>query len=197
MSHTSERDGVRAGDGSGPVGGGARAANLLGALSLAVADRIGAAVEEASGHGGAAPAALTALAVYMDGASIDALRRPLGLSHSAAVRLIDRLARDDLVRRERAGDGRAVAVRLTPAGAEVAERIRLAREEALSALLEPLSATEADSLTALHEELLGALTGGRADAGRICRLCDADACGHHDGRCPVTLAADAATRPAA
>jgi hypothetical protein len=38
------------------------------------------------------------------------------------------------------------------------------------------------------------VTTGREAARGICRLCDAVACGHDSGDCPVTQAADAATR---
>jgi MarR family transcriptional regulator, negative regulator of the multidrug operon emrRAB len=174
------------------VGEAAREANLLGAISLAVAERANEAVRLAAAHGGAAPAALVALATFLDGSSLDVMRRPLGLSHSAAVRLADRLARAGLVRREPGADGRSVSIRLTPEGAVLATEIRLAREAALEVVLAPLSPAERAELTALHEKLLAGITGGRADAGHICRLCDADACGHELGRCPVTIAADRA-----
>ena len=174
------------------AGEAAREANLLGATALAVSERVDEAVRLAAAHGGAAPAALVALATFLDGSSLDVMRRPLGLSHSAAVRLADRLARADLVRREPGADGRSVSIRLTPEGAALALKIRAAREEALEAVLAPLSGGERAQLTALHEKLLAGITGGRADAGHICRLCDADACGHERGRCPVTLAADRA-----
>jgi hypothetical protein len=36
------------------------------------------------------------------------------------------------------------------------------------------------------------MIGSREDARRTCRMCDPVACGHHEGRCPVTQAADAA-----
>ncbi len=94
----------------------------------------------AAGHSGAAPAALAALSTFLDGSSIDTLRRPLGLTHSAAVRLTDRLAEDGLVRREPGVDGRSVSIRLTDEGAAVAERIRRDRQAALAAVLDPLSA---------------------------------------------------------
>jgi len=174
------------------VGEAAREANLLGAVSLAVAERADEAVRLAAAHGGAAPAALVALATFLDGSSLDVMRRPLGLSHSAAVRLADRLARAGLVRREPGADGRSVSIRLTPEGAVLATEIRVAREAALEVVLAPLSPAERAELTALHEKLLAGITGGRADAGHICRLCDADACGHELGRCPVTIAADRA-----
>ena len=58
-----------------------REANLLGTLSLAVDERVEDAVTAAAAHSGAAPAALAALSTFLDGSSIDALRRPLGLAH--------------------------------------------------------------------------------------------------------------------
>jgi MarR family transcriptional regulator, negative regulator of the multidrug operon emrRAB len=170
----------------------ARDANLLGAFALAVAERLETATREAAAHGGSAPAALSALDTFLDGSSIDAMRKPLGLTHSAAVRLVDRLAGAGLVRRAAGEDGRSVAVFLTPAGRRAAGRVRDGRMRALAELLGPLDESEREGLTRLHEKLLAALTWGRADAGRICRLCDADACGHEEGRCPVTRAADRA-----
>jgi hypothetical protein len=68
-----------------------RLANLRGTLSLAVHDRFRAATEAASGASGSGPAALATLASHMDGEDVDALSRLLGISHSAAVRLTDRL----------------------------------------------------------------------------------------------------------
>lgn len=169
-----------------------REANLLGVVSLAVEEQVGRAVTEAAARAGAAPAALMALWTFLDGSSIDELRRPLGLTHSAAVRLADRLGADGLVRREPGTDGRSVSIRLTETGAAAAERIRVARAAALEAVLQPLSAPERAELARLHAKVLGGLTSGRAEAGRLCRLCDAAACGHLEGRCPVTRAANEA-----
>jgi MarR family transcriptional regulator, negative regulator of the multidrug operon emrRAB len=171
---------------------GARDANLLGALSLAVADRLEAAASAAAAHGGSGPAALTALATFLEGSSIDTMRKPLGLTHSAAVRLVDRLAVAGLVSRAAGEDGRSVAVFLTPAGRRAAAEVQDGRMRALAEVLAPLDAAEREQLTRLEEKLLAGLTSGRADAGRICRLCDAGACGHEVGRCPVTRAADRA-----
>ena len=169
-----------------------RQANLLGALSLAVADRLRAAAQAGAGHGGSAPAALVSLAGYLDGRPIDALRDPLGLSHSASVRVVDRLVDAGLARRRRGSDRRSVAVELTPAGRRAGERAVAARREALEQALGALDADERVQLTRLHEKLLTALTDGRATARNTCRLCDIDACGHAHGRCPVTRGADAA-----
>jgi DNA-binding MarR family transcriptional regulator len=169
----------------------ARQANLLGTLSLAVTGRVEAAVATGSPHGPSAPAALAALAGYLGGEPIDALARVLGLTHSGAVRLVDRLAGAGLVERRRGGDGRSVAVTLTPAGRRAAAEIRAARERALAEALSVLGAEERRALTALHEKLLAGLTDDRASARRLCRLCDVEACGHERGTCPVTRTASA------
>jgi MarR family transcriptional repressor of emrRAB len=158
----------------------AREANLLGALSLALADRIPASAEAA---------ALVSLEQYLDGASLDALARVVGLTPSGTVRLVDRLEAERLAVRRRDGeDGRTRAVRLTAAGRRAAARIRAKRARATGEALGALSAAERRTLAALHEKLLGALTTDPASARRICRVCDAAACGHWDGRCPVTRA---------
>ena len=170
----------------------AREANLLGTLSLAIAGRMEAAVT--SPLGPSAPAALSALEAYLSGEPIDALRQALGLTHSGAVRLVDRLAEAGLAERRRGADARSVAVALTPAGHAAALEVRRAREAALEAALAPLSREERATLCALHEKLLGGLAGDRASARRMCRLCDVEACGHDRGTCPVT---EARSRPAA
>jgi DNA-binding MarR family transcriptional regulator len=161
-----------------------RAANLAGSGALVIADRMRAAVSDAAG-----PPALVALDLYADGEGVDALARALTLSHSGAVRLVDQLVQRGLVRRAPSeNDRRAVAVRLTPAGRRAAQRVAAARHAALADALAPLSPPERERLG----ELLGLVVAGQThdheDARRVCRLCDADACGHPD-RCPVTQAA--------
>jgi DNA-binding MarR family transcriptional regulator len=167
----------------------ARTANLLGTMSLAVVDRLRAATETAAGHAGSGPAALAALSTYLEGEPIDQLGRSLGLSHSAAVRLVDRLEESGLVERRPGVDGRSVSVAMTPAGRRAGRKILDARHRAIAEVLESLSASEQRTLAGVCGKLLGGLTTSHADARRICRLCDPDACGHYDGRCPVTQAA--------
>ncbi|HEX3316946.1 MAG TPA: MarR family transcriptional regulator [Solirubrobacteraceae bacterium] len=165
------------------------ATNLLGSGALAVVDRMRAAVAEAAGLDGSGPAALVALHLYAEGEGVDALARALSLSHSGAVRLVDQLVARGLVRRapsER--DRRAVALRLTAAGRRAARRVADARLAALGEALAPLSQADQERLAVLLGRVLAAQTHGHEDARRLCRLCDADACGHPE-RCPVTLAA--------
>jgi hypothetical protein len=65
-----------------------------------------------------------------------------------------------------------------------------AREAALEEVLSVLSAQERATLGELHDRLLGGMVSSRADARRTCRLCDPVGCGHHEGRCPATQAAE-------
>src|SRR4051795_5960120 len=93
-----------------------RTANLLGALALAVCDRIRDVTEQqADGLARPEPAALVSLAHY-PGQPVGAVGRTLGLTHSGAVRLADRLEAAGLVRRTSAGPGRTLALHLTAGG---------------------------------------------------------------------------------
>ena len=156
-----------------------REANLLGAAALAVAGRL-----EAT----AADAALLALSTWLAGATIDELAHVVALSHSGAVRLADRLEADGLLARTAGRDGRSVALRLTPAGMRAAAQRRAARERVMTELLDLLTPARRAALVGALEDLLGGLVHDHGDARRVCRLCDADACGHPE-RCPVTRAA--------
>ena len=167
--------------------------NVVGALAVALGDRIRDATEDAAGMSGPLPAALAALQQWAGGRTVDTLAGGLRLSHSRTVRVIDRLEADGLATRERApGDGRGVLVRLTPAGERVAARVHAARADVLASALGGLAPDDRRSLAGLAEQVLERVTTGRRSAGAICRLCDSHACGHHDGRCPVTRGADAA-----
>lgn len=80
------------------------------ALALAVSDRIREATEQqAEGLARSGPAALVSLAHY-SGQPVGVLGQTLGLTHSGAVRLSDRLEAAGLVRRTSAGPGRALAL---------------------------------------------------------------------------------------
>jgi MarR family transcriptional repressor of emrRAB len=165
-----------------------RDANLAGALALALADRMHEAVSNAGGRGASGAAALAALDGPAAGASIDALRRIVGLTHSGAVRLVDRLAAAGLVERRVGADQRSVALWLTPPGRRAARRVLAQREAAVESALAPLTASERAGLVRAAERVLGALAAEPGDGNRICRLCDTVACGRQRGRCPVQTA---------
>jgi len=95
-----------------------------------------------------------------------------------------------------------VALRLTASGRAAARRIRHARAEAVRTALEGLSGAQRRSLTAMAERLTSDLAalrleeravGNTPPAGWLCRLCDFDACGRREGRCPAARRA-ASTR---
>src|SRR3954464_9863459 len=103
-------------------------ANRLGATALTLSDRITETAEEATGMAGGLPAALVSLREWADGSSVEVLAEAMRVSHSRAVRVVDRLEAGGPARRERdPSDGRRALVRLEPAGRELAERALEAR----------------------------------------------------------------------
>lgn len=169
-----------------------RVANLLGVLALAVAERVGDATNDATGRRASDTAALVALTTTLRGRSQDALAAALGLTQSGATRLVDRLSQEGLVERRPGPDGRTLAVVTTVSGERAARQALSQREEATRNLLAVLDDADRVQLTTMLEKLLSGLTASRADAYRICRLCDPEVCGHDAGRCPVTRAAHGA-----
>jgi DNA-binding MarR family transcriptional regulator len=167
-----------------------RDANLVGAVALALADRVQEAAAQAGGHGASGAAALAALHGPAQGASIDGLRRIVGLTHSGAVRLVDRLAAAGLVERRAGADQRSVALRLTPAGRRAARRVLAQRAAVVESALASLPAADRAALVHMAERLLPVLAGDADGERRVCRLCDADACGRPAGLCPMQATQD-------
>ncbi len=157
-------------------------ANLVGAFALAVADRTTARTQRVVGMGGAAPAALLSV-VTRPGGSIETLRRVLGLSQPATVRLVDRLVVAGLVVRRPGADRRTVAVQPTPAGVRTARHALDARRQAVEEMLDPLSAADRVLLITALRTVLGRLPADRDQARYLCRGCDHDACAASG--CPV------------
>lgn len=111
------------------------------------------------------------------------LGRRVGLTQSAAARMVDSLVTGGLVTRS-SREGRAVLVSLTDAGRELARSLLAARESALAGAVGELSAGEREQLTGLLEKLLGRLYADIGSADLMCRLCDRPSC--VDGAvCPV------------
>ena len=161
----------------------ARTANLLGALAMESDLAQQEAAWKVVGQAGAAAAALDLIRAY-PGRTVERLRAPLGLSQPGGARLVARLRSAGWVERTGAGGRHGVALRLTPEGERVLDRMLSARRAALTEVLEPLSTVERDRLSTLLEKLLRARTGDRADLERLCRLCERPVC----ARCPVASA---------
>jgi DNA-binding MarR family transcriptional regulator len=183
--------------------GDTRLENLVGALVLALGERIRTATEVATDQPAGGPAVLVTLEEWGRGASVDEIRQLVGLSPSGAVRLVDRLVQAGLVTRRAGPDRRTLSVELTDAGRAAAARARSARAATLAEVLDDLTPAQRRALTPLVEDLLAALTRQRLDQrargdvpadGWLCRLCDFVACGRPDGRCPAAIAASAARR---
>lgn len=158
----------------------ARGQNLLGAFALAVADRIRIETERSVGHTGSAAAALVTIAHFPE-RTVEFLRQAIGLSHPAAVRIVDRLAEQGLVRRRPTGAGPAVALTVTAAGRRAAWAVLDVRASVVAGALPRLSAAESATLTAVLEKGLAHLADSPGSI--VCRLCDQGRCRRAD--CPV------------
>ncbi|MDQ6698295.1 MAG: MarR family transcriptional regulator [Actinomycetota bacterium] len=176
----------------------ARLTNVLGALTLALADGIREATEAAAGLTGSAPVALIALHQFLGGRTTQELADATGLTHSGAVRLIDRLDESGLVERRPGRDGRSLAIVLTAAGRALSRDITVARAAAVEGSLGRLGDAERQRLLGLVENMVGTITAQRlaARAGGeepawLCRMCDAAACRRPQGECPAANAAQA------
>ena len=135
-----------------------RQANLLGALAIAVVDRLHEARAHDDGRGLTATAALSHLRLR-PGQNIDFLARLLHISHPATIRLVNRLEdRGLLTRILCADDRRGIYTELTASGIKLLEQARpthdATRERALAEAQEiPELATLVDALPRLHAEV--------------------------------------------
>jgi DNA-binding MarR family transcriptional regulator len=162
-----------------------QAANLLGALSLVITDRMADEMAGAGGRPESAAAALSALLHFLDSPSIDLLRQVLGLTSSGTVRLIDRLESAGQVRRGAGADGRSTSVSLTPAGRVTAAQVADARTRVLAGALAALSEQERSVLRELAAKMLAGFVRGPGATRWLCRLCDVGLCRAAEGGCPV------------
>jgi DNA-binding MarR family transcriptional regulator len=161
-----------------------RLENLLGALSLSITDAVARSIEEAEGAYGSDTFALVLLQ-HAEALRSDVLSRQLRLAQSSTVRLVDRLERDGLVRRETGADRRTVMVSLTARGLRAAQRVLSVRRNVLQELVRKLSESERSALQSISVKLLSGLTVDLASAEQNCRLCDEGAC--NLAECPVEI----------
>ncbi len=161
-------------------------ANLLGALSLVIADRMADEMAGAGGRPESAAAALSALLHFLDRPTIDLLRQVLGLTSSGTVRLVDRLEAAGQVRRGAGADGRSTSVSLTLAGRSAAGQVAVARTRVLAGALAGLSDQERAVLRGLMAKMLAGFVRGPGATRWMCRLCDVGLCRGAEGGCPVS-----------
>jgi MarR family transcriptional regulator, negative regulator of the multidrug operon emrRAB len=179
-----------------------RLVNIVGAFALALADGIRDAAEAAAGMTGAAPAALAALDQFLAGRPTEDLAQAIGLTHSGAVRLVDRLKDAGLVERRPGHDARSTSIVLTERGRELSRQVTTARAMAIEAVLEMVGSDDNPELLALMESMVANITAIRLGTATqlaeprawMCRLCDLEACGRPRGECPAANAAQAHAR---
>lgn len=159
-----------------------RTANLLGALSLAITDRLLVELKEHSRQNDTSASALNVIG-YAEGCTNGQLGAALQLTHSATVRLLDKLSEAGFVDVRPGMDKRSVAIFLTEAGRERASSVVQARNHALAKLIDHLNPQQRAQLDGIAEVLLEKMTEVPLDAMHICRLCDGRAC--PEDQCPV------------
>lgn len=157
-----------------------RTANLLGTLSLAIADRIEQTALSVMGRGGETPAAVVVIG-YGAGLTNDRLRRILRLSHPGTVRLVDRLVADGLVERHPGRDAREIALYLTQKGTDVRRTLLAARLTVIGKTVSLLSEAEEASLAELLCKMLSRQQSSELERYSLCRMCDDRVC----GECPL------------
>jgi MarR family transcriptional regulator, negative regulator of the multidrug operon emrRAB len=108
--------------------------------------------------------------------SITLLASALGLSHSAAVRVVDSLEQAALVERNAAGPGRRVSLSLTAAGRAVAIAELRRRTALIDRALSALDAEERTQFLVFMGKVANVLANTVSQAERACRLCDQPAC---------------------
>jgi DNA-binding MarR family transcriptional regulator len=160
----------------------ARDANLLGAFIVAANDRFTSGLAMTGTSSTTRAAALTSLRDY-PGLTVDALSTTLGITGSGGTRLIAGMIRDDLVRKEQAADGRAVALHLTRRGRKSAAEVSRIRQDFFAGILAGLSPGESAAFARLCEKILPTLGSGQAWEDHSCRFCDVSTC--PQDRCPV------------
>lgn len=177
-----------------------RLVNLLAAAALGLSDRLHELGAEVAGVDAVAATALVALLDFAPGGSVRQLSQVVGLTHSGAVRLADRLAAAGLIRRHPGPDQRSRALELTSRGRSAALALRARRQSTGASLLEGLTDQQRVQLARCCEVLVANLTrhrlaqrasGVAPSGGALCRWCDFGACGRPAGRCPAAATASA------
>jgi DNA-binding MarR family transcriptional regulator len=167
----------------------ARTANLVGALALALSDRLDDVLAQSSGLR-VPDAAVLNVVGQAPGGTIESVRAVLGITHGGVVRIVDRLAAAGLVERRAGPDARSLALHLTAAGAARWQAQTRARGQWLADVIRRVPRDVRPQVEPVVAALLTALTPDDDVAETTCRLCDESVCPQRC--CPVTLAAKAA-----
>jgi DNA-binding MarR family transcriptional regulator len=151
-------------------------ANLLGALSLVLADDIREAADTILGHTGETAAALVTIGSNPD-ITTTKLAEALGLSTPATSRVVERLWQMGLVARfPCADDRRAMSLHLPPRGQQMRRHILAMRRAVVAEAVQILSDDEQAALDGILRKMLLKLTHSETRAYNFCRLCHEEIC---------------------
>ncbi len=154
----------------------AAAANWLGTLAVLIQDRVEARWQADLDLSPMSAAALVQVE-QEPGAAIEPVATRIGLSHSATVRVIDKLVARDLVAKDRARDDqRAQSLKLTKAGKKLAAQLHQIRNQVTDDLLGLLPPAEGEALGKAIATMLHRAVTTRREGDQVCRVCD-------EGRC--------------
>ena len=159
-----------------------RTANLLAALAGEITERTEAALKSHPNQTDSTIAALNVMS-FWDGITNAELAKALRLSHTATVRLVDKLEAQGLVRAGDGEDRRATYLHLTATGRKAAQPALQARCVAADGYLNELTPAEEKQLAGLLEKLIRPLATDGYAISHFCRLCDFASC--PEDRCPM------------
>ncbi|HEX5183351.1 MAG TPA: MarR family transcriptional regulator [Allosphingosinicella sp.] len=159
-----------------------RTANMLAAFAGDVSERANAMLKSHPNQTDSAFAALNIMS-FWEGITNAQLAKALKLSHTATVRLVDKLEARGFVQARRGEDKRATHLFLTDTGRGAAEPMLVARCAAMTPYLDVLSVDEEKQLSTLLEKLMRPLAKDAYGVSHFCRLCDFSAC--PEDQCPM------------
>lgn len=159
-----------------------RTANMLAAFAGEITERVEAAIKNHPNQTDSASAALNIIG-FWEGITNAQLARALKLSHTATVRLVDKLEAQGLVEARAGNDKRATHLHLTDTGRSALLPMLTARCAAVERYITVLTPAEEQQLSGLLEKLMRPLGTDAYTVCHFCRLCDLAAC--PADRCPM------------
>lgn len=163
-----------------------RTANILGALAIALNDRI---VSETGAVSGMSPSSASALiqVYFYPGISVEQLKNQIGLSHSASVRVVDLLEDSGHVERRRITetDARVISLFITDKGRDLALQILDLRNNITRKIVVELPPDDQSHLERIVIALISKLVRPGLEQELVCRFCDLSSCPQET--CPMTL----------
>ena len=155
---------------------GRHTANILGTLAVVIQDRVEGAWQSELDLSPMAAAAVIQTE-SLPGCSIEQVANRIGLSHSATVRVIDKLVERGFIEKDRARkDARQQSLSLSKAGKRLAEQLHAVRNDVTDSLL---SGMDQGQVAALHQtvcRILNKSVTSNIEGDVVCRVCDERRC---------------------